>query len=56
MSKLRGPLTKSDYEKIAIGCAGPSGKILKSPTLAIIDATIHSLARSNIKALEEFAT
>lgn len=55
VSTTRGPLSKSEYAVIA-------GKLLAAfwtdpdaiPPLGIVDATIHALARSNVKKLEDF--
>lgn len=52
---IRGPLTKSDYKTIALRLRTAFWRDPDEvPPLGIIDATIHSLARGNVKELEEF--
>jgi tetratricopeptide (TPR) repeat protein len=54
-SKVGGPLTKSDYKRIASRLREVFWKDPdKVPTLGIIDATIHALARSGAGELAEF--
>lgn len=55
VNKLRGPLTKSDYKRIAFQLR----KVFwtepdKIPPLAVVDATIYALARSNVRELARF--
>ena len=55
VTKIRGPLTKSDYKKIAIRLREAFWKDPnKVPPLGIIDAIIHALARSDVGELAKF--
>lgn len=55
VEKLSGSLTKADYERIALQLRRVFWKEPdKVPPLAIVDATIHALARSGMKQLADF--
>ena len=55
VNKLRGPLTKSDYKRIAFQLRRVFWKEPdKVPPPAVVDATIHALARGNVRELARF--
>ena len=55
VNKLRGRLTKSDYKRIAFQLRKVFWKEPdKIPPLAVVDATIYALARSNVRELARF--